>query len=205
MAGKLARRTQAERRATTRVELLDAAERVIAERGFEAASLAEIAEAAKLSKGAVYHHFASKDDLLLALLEDRFAARVEAGSRITETDPVEAVGRSPQEIPFDRRGNLLFLEFVVRAARDEDFREKFRERLERLRTDSTQGVQAVIDSQELAPSLSAEEIAIGIGALGNGLAMEGLTKPGYSTDALYAALLALLIRGIEAEAEARRR
>jgi hypothetical protein len=55
-------RTQAERRAATRAELLAAAEELFAERGFSEASLGEIAGLAGVSKGALYHHFLSKDD-----------------------------------------------------------------------------------------------------------------------------------------------
>ncbi|GAA0331761.1 TetR/AcrR family transcriptional regulator [Actinoallomurus spadix] len=58
-----------ERRAQTRAALLDAAERLWAERGIRGASLDEIAALAGLTKGAVYSNFASKSDLVLALLE----------------------------------------------------------------------------------------------------------------------------------------
>jgi AcrR family transcriptional regulator len=58
-----------ERREQTRTALLDAAERLWAERGIHGASLDEIATAAGLTKGAVYSNFAGKTDLLLALLD----------------------------------------------------------------------------------------------------------------------------------------
>jgi AcrR family transcriptional regulator len=58
-----------ERRAQTRTALLDAAERLWAERGIRGASLDDIANAAGLTKGAVYSNFTGKTDLLLALLE----------------------------------------------------------------------------------------------------------------------------------------
>ncbi|MCO5969433.1 TetR/AcrR family transcriptional regulator [Actinoallomurus soli] len=58
-----------ERRAQTRAALLDAAEKLWAERGIRGASLDEIASRAGLTKGAVYSNFASKSDLVLALLE----------------------------------------------------------------------------------------------------------------------------------------
>jgi AcrR family transcriptional regulator len=64
-----ARTSRQERRAQTRAALLDAAERLWAERGIRGASLDEIAARAGLTKGAVYSNFASKSDLVLALLE----------------------------------------------------------------------------------------------------------------------------------------
>jgi AcrR family transcriptional regulator len=53
----------------TRNALLDAAQRLWAERGIHGASLDDIAGAAGLTKGAVYSNFTGKTDLLLALLE----------------------------------------------------------------------------------------------------------------------------------------
>ena len=199
MAGKLARRSQAERRAATRAELLDAAERLFAEKGFVTASLAEIAEAAGVSKGAIYHHFATKDELLLALLDSHFQDRIDAVERIRSAEGVV------EEIPFDRRWNLLFLEFVVRAARDEVFGKKFRRRLERLRERSAEGVERFLEGQEIASDLSPSDLAAGVAALGNGLAIEGLVGPRASSDALYASLLQVLLRGLEAEAGVRAR
>ena len=190
--GRSARRSQVERRAATRRELLDAAEALIAERGFAQASLSAIADRAGVSKGAVYHHFQSKDDLLLALLDSHFEARIAAVGRITGPD------RMTKEIPFDRTWNLLFLEFVVRAARDEIFAHKFRARLERLRLRSTEGVRSYLESAGIETSLTPEELALAVAALGNGLAIEGLIRPDWSSDALYGELLGLLARGLTA-------
>jgi len=61
---------QEERRAKTRRQLVLAARRAIAARGYEGAALDAIASAAELSKGAVYAHFATKLDLYLAVVED---------------------------------------------------------------------------------------------------------------------------------------
>jgi DNA-binding transcriptional regulator YbjK len=49
----------------TRAALLDAAAEVFARRGLDGATLEEIADVAGFTRGAVYHHFASKDELFL--------------------------------------------------------------------------------------------------------------------------------------------
>jgi AcrR family transcriptional regulator len=54
--------------------LLDAAEEVFAERGFMAASLDDIARAAGYTKGAIYKHFSTKEELFLAV-SDRYWRR----------------------------------------------------------------------------------------------------------------------------------
>lgn len=63
-------RTQAERRATSERRLLDAAAKVIAQRGTTSVSFADIAKEAGCSHGLPGYLFGSKTDLLLALVED---------------------------------------------------------------------------------------------------------------------------------------
>src|SRR3954464_2496114 len=55
----------------TRNEMLESALAVFAERGYRDSSVDDIAERAGYSKGALYWHFSSKDDLFFALLEER--------------------------------------------------------------------------------------------------------------------------------------
>ena len=58
----------------TRSLLLDAAEAVFAEKGFAPATLDDIAYAAGYTKGAIYKHFATKEELFLAV-SDRYWRR----------------------------------------------------------------------------------------------------------------------------------
>ena len=57
----------------TRDLLLTAAEQVFARVGYEKAQVEEIAVAAGFSKGALYAHFNSKEELFLALYEEKTA------------------------------------------------------------------------------------------------------------------------------------
>jgi AcrR family transcriptional regulator len=52
------------RESATERRILDAAVRLFAERGFAGTSVQEVVEAAEVTKGALYHYFDSKDDLL---------------------------------------------------------------------------------------------------------------------------------------------
>lgn len=84
----MARTRAAERdRDATRERILAAAYQVFAERGFRAATLDGVAKAALLTRAGVLHHFAGKDDLLLALLDARDA---ELG--VVHRDDVTATG-----------------------------------------------------------------------------------------------------------------
>ncbi len=63
------RRTQAERRESTRVALLDAAVRCVGRVGFAGTTTTDVANEAGLSRGAVQHHFADKNDLMTTVVE----------------------------------------------------------------------------------------------------------------------------------------
>src|SRR5215218_37206 len=65
-----------ERKEETRRELVASATKIFAERGFHAASLDEIAREAGYTTGAIYFHFADKDDLFIAAFESYALARV---------------------------------------------------------------------------------------------------------------------------------
>lgn len=60
---------QAERRAATTEAILRAGRRLFGERGFAAATMDDIAEAAEIAKGAVYHHFKTKEAVFEAVFE----------------------------------------------------------------------------------------------------------------------------------------
>jgi TetR/AcrR family fatty acid metabolism transcriptional regulator len=53
----------------TRERILEAAERLFAEKGFHETAMDEIVRASKVSKGGVYFHFPSKEELFFALLD----------------------------------------------------------------------------------------------------------------------------------------
>ncbi|MBI1730705.1 TetR/AcrR family transcriptional regulator [Candidatus Acetothermia bacterium] len=59
----------------TRDKILNAAEHVFAEKGYHGTLVDEIAESSKTSKGAIYFHFPSKEEIFFALM-DRFANAV---------------------------------------------------------------------------------------------------------------------------------
>ncbi len=66
--------------------VLDAAERVMAEQGFEAATIARVVEEAGIPLSSVYHYYGSKDGILLAVMErgaERFFADLPEWNRRT--------------------------------------------------------------------------------------------------------------------------
>ena len=75
-----------ERKKTAKQErILEAATRLFAEKGYEAVTTAEIAEAAEVGVGTLFRYAGSKAELLVAVMNSRFAEGIEAGlSEATE-------------------------------------------------------------------------------------------------------------------------
>ena len=75
-----------ERRSERRQQILDAAVRVFARKGFHLARVADIAREAGVAYGLVYHYFRNKEDLLEAIFAGQWAVFLEV-LRAIENDP----------------------------------------------------------------------------------------------------------------------
>jgi AcrR family transcriptional regulator len=87
------RRTQGERSEATRGELVAAARRLFAERGYAGVGTEEIVRAAGVTRGALYHHFAGKPQLFEAVYEqvERELTEKIANAALGGSDPMAAL------------------------------------------------------------------------------------------------------------------
>ena len=79
--GVRVRRTQAERTEATRRRILDAAVDVLAKQGYAGFRTADVARIAGVSRGAQTHHFPSKDELVVAVVDHVFRRAAEVGKK----------------------------------------------------------------------------------------------------------------------------
>jgi AcrR family transcriptional regulator len=202
------RTPQHERRERTRAALLRAAGRVFAEQGFHRATLAAVAAAAGVSKGALYHYFPSKEQLFLALLEDRLGAgignieAVVAERGFASRDLGAATETFLQRMNRDPRWLPLLLEFLAHGTRDaaakagiiEHFLRPAREAV--ARTNRRLGIPE-IEGALLSPG----ELGLVLAALVNGLAIERAFDPGAVPKDLLPRLFVVLQAGLSATAD----
>ena len=117
MQEEKSRRTQAERRAETRTALLDAARRLIVDKGYAETATPEIVKQAAVTRGALYHHFRDKADLMRALVHQESRAIAEEIDADTDTgqsplDAFMAGGKKPisSAMSHPGRARILLLE-----------------------------------------------------------------------------------------------
>lgn len=189
-------------RAQTRARLLKAAGTVFAERGYDRASLDDVAVAAGLTKGAVYSSFASKEELFYALMRERIRERLELVTKAVERqatvrDITRDAGSALAElISSQAEWHLLFIEFWARAVRDPDLRNEFaRERR------AARGLIASLLQEQAAEAnvelpAPAEQLAVAVLALANGIAIEHLADPDTVDASTFGVILGLLLDGL---------
>lgn len=110
------RRTQEERSAATREALIGAARKLWGERGYAEVGTPEIATTAGVTRGAMYHQFADKAALFLAVVEvveqdvmGRMASMVATSGAASPTDAVRAAVDAWLEVSGDPEVRQLIL------------------------------------------------------------------------------------------------
>ena len=201
----VSRTPQRERRARTRAALLRAAGRVFAEHGFHQATLDAVAAAAGVSKGALYHYFPSKEQLFLALLQDRLGAglsEIEAviGERGSDSEQLgDAVETFLRRINSDPRWLPLLLEFLAYGSRDPAAKATITEHFLRPAREAPARTARSLGIPE-TELLSHDELGLTIAALTNGLAIERAFDPAVVPKDLLARLFIVLRAGLSATA-----
>jgi AcrR family transcriptional regulator len=189
----VARVTRAESKERTRQRLLTEAQRLFLERGYAATSLEQIAEAAEVTKGAIYGHFVSKEDLLLSAIEaDRdttpdYVTMLNDRSRPLRERLAEFSHAVAAQDPADAAELAVFLEFFAALLRAPDALQRYSSGLERR-------LQELADADTDEPSAGNTTLqAWAIGhALVVGLQIYQYLAPGLVTPEVFERALALL-------------
>lgn len=191
----------------TRDRILAAAGHVFARKGYQAASLDEVAQSAGMTKGAIYWHFRSKSDLFFALLDYRFEQNITpvpeelraAAAAAMTGDPRQALTLLLQtvfaRIRADQDWPRLYLEFIGQA-RDDDMRA----RLAHFHEESKRQVAGHVRTMQaagLAPAThDPETLAAFWNALFDGLMLAWMINPQADHDTLVARIINMLWDGM---------
>jgi AcrR family transcriptional regulator len=198
------RLTRAQSQERTRERLLDAAAEVFSRRGFQAASVEEVAETAGFSKGAVYSNFTSKEELFLALLDRQLEQALQAMAGLFVSGPEGApVGQGAaapgssfaRHLEEARTWNVLTIEFWLYAMRDERARQMLAERYRAGRAELATRLREAYAAAGSRPPMPVEYLAWAQIALGTGLAVQAYLDLGALPDGLYRTVMGHLLGG----------
>ena len=165
--------------AQVRERIVHAATEEFAESGFRAGTMKKIAERAGISQRGLVHHFASKEDLLLEVLEARAA---ESAALMRDGEPKQVL-RSVVDVMVDnaRRPGLVELHTVLFAEATSSEHPAHAHHAKRLRLwrDYLTSVFAALDAEgALAPGLDPEVVATTLVAVQDGVQLQWLYDPG---------------------------
>ena len=166
--------------AARRAEILRAARDSFAERGFTGSSLRDIAERAGTTHAVLQHHFASKDELLAAVLAQRDAEEHRQG--MAEVDGLDSFATHLGDVLLhhQRAPELmrLWVELAVAASRpDHPAHAYFVDRYEQVRALLAEPMRAHTAGGELADGMDPDSAAVIIDAVLNGLQILWLLNP----------------------------
>jgi AcrR family transcriptional regulator len=179
------------KRARTRAALAAAALEVVAEKGFAAASLDEIAARAGMTKGAVYSNFRSKGELLLAAMQrGGFSLRTRLPPEATLRERLDEMAEELIALTARARDEARFLfEFQLYALGDPDLQAE----VAQMYAETFAGGAAFFAGiDDLKPGLSTHHLAVAIQSMVLGLTLQAIMSPEEVTsDAIRAAMDAL--------------
>lgn len=176
------RERQADRTRATRRRLLDAAKRIFAQDGFEAARLEDIAAGAGYTRGAFYANFKSKEDIFFALFEEWASELIDSITRDLRrhSDPeakLAALRAHYADLAKDRRLVLISMEFKLFALRHPEAHARLRSRHARIRASFGELFAEIMDALGRGMPVAYTAASACLGVLSQGLLLEHLLDP----------------------------
>ena len=196
--------TRKEKQAHTRECLMRSAASVFARRGLQQASIDEVAEHAGFTKGAFYANFKSKEELFLAMLDERFAKRIEdieavIADESTAAQKARRAGDAfAKSLRADPEWERLFFEFSAYAARNEDFRQEFVTRYRAMRDGIAAALRAHAEEMGKEAAMPFDQVAAMTCVMSNGFHLEKMLEGDEVADELYETMLMIFFAGLGA-------
>jgi AcrR family transcriptional regulator len=188
--------------AESRAALLDAAATVFAAKGFRAATVDDVVRAARLSKGTFYWHFPSKDDLFLALVDERLDQPVRelmasSSAASLEESMANAMGAGLAALFVGERDLVLLLhEYWSAAARDEPMAARYRAREDALRRALADALSERHRRSGVPMAMAPDDLAQAFLSLAHGLSITAVVHPAAVPADLFGEVASLIYDGM---------
>jgi AcrR family transcriptional regulator len=191
------RLTRQESQARTRALLLEVATSEFLAHGYTGTSLERIAELAGFSKGAVYGNFAGKEELCLAVLQNRFFSLLQnfvgefAAGGDTIEDRLVVLEQWLEMLLSDDDWQVLAVEFAVHARRNPKIMQQVAQQERMMRMAVTSLLTQQIQQLGVQPVLPPEQLGIVLVSVVGGIAVQRLIDPTIPTSLISDAVKAL--------------
>jgi AcrR family transcriptional regulator len=185
-------------REQTTERLLEAAQKLIARKGLEAASVEEIAAAAGYTRGAFYSNFNTKDDLFIELLRREHQKAMEQLNALrTNALPMEELQSGARDLYSrmyrDNESFMIWTEARMLAVRNSRFRTKLNALIAEKRGQIAEFTRYFYSRVGVAPPMPVEDLAMGFISLAEGVKLYMMSSPAEMTPGTAEALLGLFI------------
>jgi AcrR family transcriptional regulator len=202
-AGRMSRKrlSRDDSREQTTQRLLDAAQKLIAKKGLEAASVENIAAAAGYTRGAFYSNFSSKDDLFIELLRrDHQESKSQLNALRDSSLSVDRLQSGATEVYSqiyrDSESFMNWTEARMLAARDARFRTKLNALMAEKCAQIADFTRYFYERVGVAPPLPPEQMAMGFMSMAEGVKLYMMSSPAEMTSPIAESLLTLFANSI---------
>jgi AcrR family transcriptional regulator len=180
---------------------MGSAAKLFCRRGLEQASVDEIAQDAGYTKGAFYSNFKTKEELFLAMLDQKFGEEIERIEKTlnTKETPDEVVRHAGEDfmrfVRSDPEWERLYLEFVAYAARNDEFRQELLTRNRAMEERLTELYRRWTERVGIIPPISFEDITRITAIMADGFLLRQQIDPDLREE-LYGTMLAAFMLGL---------
>ncbi|OKB68405.1 TetR family transcriptional regulator [Serratia marcescens] len=197
------RLTREESQRQTRERLIETARQLFIASGYGAASIRDIAAQAGYSQGAFYSNFASKEELLLLLLQRHMQAEADQLAGLTQHDArtpaqvLAALDAWAATLNLDVDWGMLSVELQLQAQRSPTFAAEYKKVWQRHQTALASVLGALFQRLDKTPPAAPDALAAAFMAMAHGLALQKATHGGEP----YGKILMVFLRGLLSTAQ----
>jgi AcrR family transcriptional regulator len=182
----------------TRQQILDAAEQLFAQGGYNGTSLAAVAEEVGITQPAILYHFPSKEALLLGLLDEREEPAFEESSEgLGALDDVKRLFRNSMSTP--QLVRLFTVVLIEGLAENHPAHPLVQKRYDEVQADLSSRLRRGVESGEMRSGADVDRDSALITAVMDGLSIQWLLDPTFDVAAAFDRFADLLRDDLAAE------
>ncbi|MEC2075280.1 TetR/AcrR family transcriptional regulator [Metabacillus fastidiosus] len=175
-----------------KAQLIEAAKQCVIENGIESLTFRSLAAKANVSQGTIYHHFQSKERLMIEIIENISETSWEELGSISNSKQLinDALSSALSRQQGNSSFHQLFLSLVVMSLHNKQMKNKI-SNLIKIENDNLSNILHKLDKDQWIEGISHEHLAILLNSLIDGLAIQSLIVEDFPTEEIFESLYKL--------------